>query len=107
MSGDLTRVVVFDLQTQKWRELAKGTFGWLNCSKDGEYVYSLATDSGQNNFLVRIRIKDGKLEPLHEPRDLVTDGRYGNSLTLAPDDSPLLLRNAGTHDVYSLDFHEP
>jgi serine/threonine protein kinase/Tol biopolymer transport system component len=110
MSGDLTRLLVFDLQTQKWRELAKGTFGWLNCSKDGQYVYSLAslaTDNALNNFIIRVRIKDGKLEPLHEPRDIVMEGRYGNSLTLAPDDSPLLMRSAGAHDVYSLDFREP
>jgi Tol biopolymer transport system component len=106
LSGDLTRILVFDLPTQKWRDLAKGTFGWLNCSKDSQYVYALSTDA-TGNSIVRIRIKDGAVEPLHESRDLVTQGRYGNSLTLAPDDSPLLLRNAGMNDVYSLDFHEP
>jgi WD40 repeat protein len=107
MSGDLTRLLVFDLQTQKWRQLAKGTFGWLNCSKDGQYLYALATDNAVSNSIMRIRLKDGNRESVHELKDLVTAGRYGNSLTLAPDGSPLLLRNAGTHDVYSLDFHEP
>ena len=29
------------------------------------------------------------------------------SLALAPDDSPLLLRDAGTSDVYALDWEEP
>jgi hypothetical protein len=40
-------------------------------------------------------------------KDFPLTGVWGNSLTLAPDDSPLLLRNIGTHDVYSLDLKEP
>jgi hypothetical protein len=35
---------------------------------------------------------------------LPTTGYWTASLTLTPDDSPLLLRNNGTQDIYSLDW---
>jgi len=31
-------------------------------------------------------------------------GRYGGSLALTPDDAPLLLRDTGSQDVYSVDW---
>jgi hypothetical protein len=40
-------------------------------------------------------------------KNFVTTGHYGSSLALAPDDSLLLLRDAGTQDVYALDWEEP
>ena len=40
-------------------------------------------------------------------KDFLPVGSYGPALTLAPDDSPLLLRDAGTQDVYALDWEEP
>ena len=47
----------------------------------------------------RIRITDGFIEIVRDLKDLPLTGMWGSSLTLAPDDSPLLLRNIGTHDV--------
>jgi len=40
-------------------------------------------------------------------KNFTTKGCFGISLVLAPDDSPLMLRNAGTQDIYSLDWQEP
>jgi len=37
-------------------------------------------------------------------KNFATTGRYGGSLALTPDDSPLLVRNTGTQDVYSVDW---
>ena len=34
-------------------------------------------------------------------------GRFGGSLALMPDDSPLLLRDDGTQDVYAVDWLIP
>jgi len=38
---------------------------------------------------------------------VVASARWFISLSLAPDDSPLLLRNAIISDIYSLDWEEP
>jgi hypothetical protein len=38
---------------------------------------------------------------------MATAGRYGAALALGPDDSPLLLRDTGSQDAYSVDFETP
>ena len=104
-SSDSMRLVLFDFQTQKWTELAQGSLGWLNWSKDGQYVYVL--DYRGKGAVIRIRVSNHKTEPVVNLKDFVSAGRYGGSLVLAPDDSPLLLRDTGTQDIYALDWEEP
>jgi len=57
--------------------------------------------------VLRVRISDRKVELVTDLKDLPTTGYWGYSLALAPDDSPLLLRNLGTQDVYALDWEAP
>jgi Tol biopolymer transport system component len=102
MTGDSSSLVLFDFQTQNWTEAAKGSLSWLNWSKDGRYVYAL--DFRGKGAVLRIRISDHKTEQVVDLKNFIFAGRYGGSLALAPDDSPLLLRDAGTQDVYSLDW---
>ncbi len=104
-SADSSRLLLLDFQTKKWTELATGSLGWLNWSHDGQYVYVL--DNGGRNAVVRIRISDHKVEEVVDLKNFAATGRYGGCLTLAPDDSPLLLRDTGTQDVYSVDWETP
>jgi serine/threonine protein kinase len=104
-SADSTKLVLFDFQTQKWTELAKGPMGWLNWSKDGRSVYVLHYRG--KGAVLRIQISSHKAERIIDLNDFITGGRYGGWLGLAPDDSPLLLRDAGTQDVYALDWEGP
>ena len=98
-SGDSTKIFSFSFESGKWTELGSGNFGWLNLSHDGEYVY--ATD---HDAVVRIRVSDHKVEQVVDLKNFATTGRYGGSLALTPEDDPLLLRNTGTQDVYSVDW---
>jgi eukaryotic-like serine/threonine-protein kinase len=104
-SGDSMRLLLFDFQNQKWTELAEGSLSWLNWSRNGEYVYVL--DSRLRDAVLRIRINDHKSEQVADLKNFLTAGQHGGSLALAPDDSPLLLRDAGTQDVYALDWEAP
>ncbi|HET7893921.1 MAG TPA: hypothetical protein VFL34_20495, partial [Candidatus Sulfotelmatobacter sp.] len=104
-SADSTRLLLFDVNTQKWSELATGSLGWLNWSQDGNYVYVLDTLS--KNAVVRIRISDRKIETVADLKAFASAGRYGGALALTPDDAPLLLRDTGTQDIYSLDWEAP
>lgn len=104
-SADLTRLVIFDFQTQKWSEIAKDSFSWLNWTKDGQYL--LLLDTSGTGAVIRIRVSDHKQERVVDLKNFIPTGRYGNSLALAPDDSPMILRNAGAQDVYSLDWQNP
>ena len=106
LSGDEKALSMFDLQTQKWVQLTTGTISWLNWSKDGKYL--IVYDGVHPRAVVlKVRLSDHKVEPIADLKNFATTGRYGYSLTVAPDDSPLLLRDAGTYDVYSLDWQEP
>jgi Tol biopolymer transport system component len=101
-SSDSMRLLLFDSQTKKWTELATGSMSWLNWSHDGQYVY--VVDSRGKDVVVRIRISDHKTEQVVDLQNTATTGRYGGSLALTPDDSPLILRDTGTQDVYSVDW---
>ena len=101
-SADSKTLLLFDFQTQKWTELATGSLSWLNWSHDGHYIYVL--NFRGRNGVVRIRITDHKIEQVVDLTNLVTTGRYGGCLALTPDDSPLLLRDTGSQDVYSVDW---
>jgi Tol biopolymer transport system component len=104
-SADSRTLLLFDFQTQKWAELANGSLSWLNWSHDGQYVYVL--DFRGKDAVVRIRITDHKAEQVADLKNFVAAGRYGGALALTPDDSPILLRDAGSQDVYSVDWQEP
>jgi eukaryotic-like serine/threonine-protein kinase len=103
-SADLSRLLVFDLQTQKWKELAKGILSWLNFTKDGQHL--VFVDQSGTGSIVQVRTTDGNVERKLDLKGFSPAGRFNNSLSLAPDDSPLILRDAGTQDVYSLDWEE-
>ena len=105
ISSDSTRLMLFDVQSQTWSELAKGSMGWLNLSKDGQYIYVL--DFTGAGAVLRVRVADHKIERVADLRNLVITGRFGGGLSLAPDDSPLLLRDTGTQDIYALDWKLP
>lgn len=104
-SADSEHLLLFDFQAQKWTELAEGSLSWLNWSHDSQHVYVL--DFKAKDAVVRIRISDHKIEQVADLKNLATAGRYGSCLALAPDDSPLLLRDTGTQDVYSVDWQSP
>jgi eukaryotic-like serine/threonine-protein kinase len=97
--------MLFDFRTQKWTELTKGAqVGWQSWSKNGDYVYLFHILAPGTLF--RLRLSDQKIEQV-AALSFGTAGLYGSWLGLAPDDSPLLLRNNGTSDVYALDWEEP
>jgi len=97
------RLVLFDFQTQVWTELAAGGYYGAHWSKEGKYVYAVSVLT--ENAVVRIRISDHKSEQVVDLKNfMITNDDW---LALAPDDSPLLLRDTGTYDVYALDWEEP
>ena len=99
---DTLSIVLFDFQTQEWSELTRTPLGFPNWSADGKYVYFLRVP--ENPAVLRVRISDRKVEEVANLKGLPITGYWGFSLTLTPDDSPLLLRNIGSQDVYSLDW---
>lgn len=109
LSGDSKTLLLFDFQTQKWVELLAGkTVGWLNWSRDGQFLLVIHSNAMNNTGVVlKIRVKDHKAEQVVDISNFVSAGHYSGALSVAPDNSPLMLRDAGTYDVYSLDWEAP
>jgi len=105
MTSDSSHLMLFDFQTEKWKEIGKGTLSWINWSSDSRYLY--LKDLTNSGAVERIRIADEKVEKIVDLKGNVFIGLGGGSVSVAPDGSALLLRDRGTQDVYALDWIEP
>jgi serine/threonine protein kinase/Tol biopolymer transport system component len=94
--------MLFDFATQKWSEIAKITCGFPNWSKNSDYVYFLHEENQPS--VMRVRIRDRKIERVADLKNFRQAGFWTVWLGLAPDDSPLLLRDIGTQEIYALDW---
>jgi Tol biopolymer transport system component/tRNA A-37 threonylcarbamoyl transferase component Bud32 len=104
---DGQKVMLFDISTQKWSELAKESVGAVRWSSDSKYVY-FDTQSSAEPAIFRVRVSDHKLETvasLKGLRRVILPFQFWMGLT--PDGSPLLMRDTGTQEVYALDFETP
>ena len=102
MPSDSRSLMLFDFASQKWEEIAKISLGFPNWSKTGDYVYFLHEEDQPS--VMRVRVRDRKLERAADLKNFRQAGYYGIWLGMAPDDSPLLLRDTGTQEIYSLDW---
>jgi DNA-binding winged helix-turn-helix (wHTH) protein/Tol biopolymer transport system component len=93
---------IFDLKTQQWKDLLrKGQNGFLNWSKDSRFIYFLRTTD--DRCIYRVPISGGDEERIVDLKEFRNIGWYANGwLGLDPTDAPLLLRDAGTDEIYAL-----
>jgi eukaryotic-like serine/threonine-protein kinase len=109
LMADSQAIRLFDVATQKWTELARTAVNSPAWSRDGRYIYF---DSYPNKdaAIFRVRINDHKLERVTNLEGL---RRAQSSVSgwpwmgLTPDDSPILLRDNGTQEIYALDLQLP
>jgi Tol biopolymer transport system component len=105
LTADSKKLLLFDIATQKWTQLADMSVGYPSWSRNGEYIY-LQSFFRDEPTVTRVRVSDHKLEKLASLNGFQFTGPnywFG----LAPSDSPLLLRNVGTREIYALDWDAP
>jgi serine/threonine protein kinase/Tol biopolymer transport system component len=105
MPLDSHSLMLFDFAGQRWEEIAKVTAGYPNWSKTGDYVYFLHEEDQPS--VMRVRVRDRKLERVADLKNFPQAGFFGFWLGMAPDDSPLLLRDTGTQEIYAPDWEAP
>jgi DNA-binding winged helix-turn-helix (wHTH) protein/Tol biopolymer transport system component len=95
-------IKLFDLQTQHWSTLTENTgpWGYPTWSHNGRFIYAL-NDRGKWS-IQRISVPDGKIDLVVDLSDVHLIGAVGFWFGLDPNDTPLLLRNNGTRDIYAL-----
>ena len=96
---------LYDFKLRKWSVLANGRAGYPCWSRNGEYVYFLS--KRKEPVILRVSIRHQKMEQVASLKEMRTTGYWGEWLGLAPDDSPLTLKDVGTEEIVSMDFHEP
>ena len=106
-TSDSLKLVLFDLMTQKWEDLVSMPMGYPSWSRDGQYIY-FDTALTDDPAFFRLRISDRKLERLFSLKGMRRYwGEFGPWTGLAPDDSPLLVRDTSSQEVYALDLQMP
>jgi serine/threonine protein kinase/DNA-binding winged helix-turn-helix (wHTH) protein/Tol biopolymer transport system component len=105
---DWHRLMLLDLTSHKTVELAHGRMlGWHEWSHDSKYVYFFL-QGADNPSISRVAISDGKLEQIVNLKEFrQANGVFGGWNGLAPDDSPLILRDVATQEIYALDWEAP
>ena len=77
-----------------------------NWSRDGKYVYFHSF--GNDLSIFRVRISDRKREKVVDLKGVrLTVNDIGIWCGLTNDDSPLVLRDIGTQEIYALDLRLP
>jgi Tol biopolymer transport system component/DNA-binding winged helix-turn-helix (wHTH) protein len=102
-------LMLYDFSTQTWSELGRGNYSFNNWSHDGKFVYVrnlIGGDRGTENQQVeldRIRISDHKVERIFSLKDMTPPG-WAGWISLDADDSPILMRDRSTQEIYRFDL---
>jgi serine/threonine protein kinase len=104
---DSLKLMLFDFSTQKWTELASLFVAYPTWSRDGRYLYFDGILDNQESYF-RAQVSSGKLERIFSLRGFqAAGGAFGNWSGLAPDESPLVVRDASIQEIYALDWDRP
>ena len=74
-------------------------------SADSKYIYFNSLEVQPN--LYRVRIGDGKLQQIASLQGIRQAPTTADWSGLAPDDSPLMVRDVGSQEIYALDLQFP
>ena len=102
---DSSGLMLFDFKTQKWTMLAKGLVGYPNWSHDGRFVFFLRLFT--NSGVERVSVLGGKVEQVVDLSKFHLTGVFNFWFALTPDDVPLVLKDAGSQEIVSMEWHEP
>jgi len=107
VQGYNEKLMLFDFTTQKWELLATLNMGFMMWSSDSETLY-FDTMYEKDPAFFRLRMSNRKLERLVSLKNIRrVIWPLGPWSGLAPDNSPLVLRDTGSQDIYALDWEAP
>ena len=110
VSTDLKKLVRFDFKKQKWFEwiTEPGSPDYPTWSRDSQYVY-YETSSTERPGYHRVGIGHSRSEFLFPTKNLsqFEGAGFGSWSGLAPDGSPLFVRDTSTDEIYALDLELP
>jgi Tol biopolymer transport system component/DNA-binding winged helix-turn-helix (wHTH) protein len=96
---------IFDLKTQRSSVLPeKGEADWPTWSANSQFIYfmRLGVDAG----VFRVRISGGAEQRVVDLKEFRPTGALEGWFGLDPEDTPMLLRDVGTADIYALTLEQ-
>jgi eukaryotic-like serine/threonine-protein kinase len=102
MSNDGNELFVYDFATHAWSKLATASIGYPTWSHNGDSIFFLNHLAGGDQVF-RVSVATRKLEEVTDLKNFHgAPFLIGYWFGLAPDDSPLLIRDAGIWDFHAL-----
>jgi hypothetical protein len=102
------KLMLFDFATRRWVELASRMAHNAQWSHDSKYVYAQEWGGGGGDRIYRVRIADGRVEPVASSSNVRQAGLRDFAFqSLASDDSPVVWVGRGVADLYALDWEAP
>jgi Tol biopolymer transport system component/predicted Ser/Thr protein kinase len=107
---DTTALKVFNCATREWTEMVAGPGhpqGFESWSHDSTALYFLRAWEDEGRGVYRVDIASRKVVRVIDLRDTHLTGWFSAYFGLTPDDSPLVLRDASTAEVYAAEWQAP
>ena len=105
LSRDASRLGLFDWSTGTWRDIETGSFlSFPYWSHDGRSIYHI--QGTVNPAVMRIGIDGRRCEPVLDLREVRLAGFYSFSLSLTPEDEPILILDRGSEEVFALELEK-
>jgi Tol biopolymer transport system component len=98
------KLILYDFRAQRWSEFAQGSFGAVAWSHDSRSVYLVRNQRSRPTELLHMSVPDGKAERILDLKDVTLGGIFPDTISLLPDDSPLLTLDKTTQEIYRLDL---
>jgi Tol biopolymer transport system component/DNA-binding winged helix-turn-helix (wHTH) protein len=104
-TGPTGGMKIFDFETQRWSLVKKkGETDFPTWSSDSQFIYFLSPWDDPGVF--RLRISGGNAERIVDLKGFRFTGSVGFWFGLDPADTPMLIRDMGTDDIYALTLEQ-
>ncbi len=97
-------ILLFDFQTEQWSGVAEG-WDLKKWSRDSKYLFFMR--HGERPAIMKLRLSDRKMEEAAPLKGFDQTGRLpGLEFSLDLNNAPILLKDTGTQEIYSLNWKE-
>jgi len=104
VTTDNHKLMLYDFEQTTWTELADTGINDVVWSRNADAIYF---DSPTDAAVYRVDVKSRQVTRFASLQGLRRTGFFGWNINIAPDNTPMLLREAGIHEVYSLEVRLP
>jgi Tol biopolymer transport system component len=96
---------IFDFETQRWSVVQRtGETGFPTWSANSQFIYFLRLRNDPGVF--RVRVSGGNEERVVDLKGFRHTGAFTLWMGLDPEDTPMLIRDVGTDDIYALTLEQ-